>query len=291
VSLLEKYSGNKAGVGFAVAMYPEFLREGSAARDYMAPPYVVVGVDEHDAEVAQAIHSLARCFGSTAALFVMPPEQAEMLKLVCNAWHALKVAFANEVGVLCRGAGVDSRQLMDVFVRDTHLNIGPAYLRPGFAYGGSCLGKDLRALMTLGDKLEEPTYLLDAVVRSNWKHIERAAEVVAYARGRRLGFIGFGHEPGSGDLRSSQMLALLKFIQAQNPGVVVRAYDRHVPLDRDTGDVQIEIAGEIRDVLNWCDVLVVATTEPAIDYAALRPGITIVDLTGAGAQTTRLTIV
>ena len=287
--LLEKYSGQKAGVGFAVAMYPEFLREGSAVSDYQAPPYVVVGVDEKDADVALAIYSLARCFGSTAELFVMPPERAEMLKLVCNAWHALKVAFANEVGVLCRGAGVDSRQLMDVFVRDTQLNVGPAYLRPGFAYGGSCLGKDLRALMTLGDRLEESTYLLDAVERSNWKHIERAAEVVAYTRGRRLGIIGLGHKPGSGDLRSSQVLALLKFIRAQNPGMAVRAYDSHVSAA--SGVEDMTLVDEMGDVLNWCDVLVVATPEPAIDYTALRPGITVVDLTGAGAQTTWLTIV
>lgn len=289
--LLEKYSGQKAGTGFSVAVYPEFLREGSAVRDFQAPPYVVVGVDEHDADVAQAIDRLARCFGSTAGLFVMPPEQAEMLKLVCNAWHALKVAFANEVGVLCRGTGVDSRQLMDVFVRDTQLNVGPAYLRPGFAYGGSCLGKDLRALMTLGDRLEESTFLLDAVERSNWKHIERAAEVVALARGRRLGIIGLGHKPGSGDLRSSQVLALLRLVMAQNPGMVVRAYDPHVLLGQGTGDMQIEIVGEIGDVLRWCDVLIVATPEPTVDCVALRPGITIVDLTGMVRKSNMLTLV
>ncbi|HYE66071.1 MAG TPA: nucleotide sugar dehydrogenase, partial [Pyrinomonadaceae bacterium] len=183
VPALEVYSGKKAGRDLGVCINPEFLREGSSLRDFYDPPFTLIGADEED--VAASVRRLYA--GINAPLFVTPIKAAEMVKYACNCFHALKVSFANEIGNICKGLGVDSHEVMNVFCQDTKLNLSSYYLKPGFAFGGSCLPKDLRAIIYKARELDVDVPLLSSILQSNRQQIERAVEMVLRTGKKRIG--------------------------------------------------------------------------------------------------------
>jgi GDP-mannose 6-dehydrogenase len=233
IPTLERAAGMAAGDRLKVAVNPEFLRESSAVYDYDNPPKTVVGAD--DPEAARAVLALYETLPGPK--LATRPEVAEMVKYADNAWHATKVAFGNEIGNLAKAAGVDSWEVMEIFCRDTKLNISPAYLKPGFAFGGSCLPKDVRALAYKGRALDLELPLLSALIPSNLRQIERAAEAVAAALAgpgrRRIAFLGISFKAGTDDLRESPQVALVERLIGK--GYDLRVYDRNVHLARLVG--------------------------------------------------------
>jgi GDP-mannose 6-dehydrogenase len=180
---LETHSGKVAGKDFLVCVNPEFLREGSALKDFYSPPFTVIGTDNPDAaEVVKKIYS-----NVFAPVFVTSIRTAEMVKYACNCFHALKVSFANEIGNLCKEMKIDSHEVMEVFCEDRKLNLSSYYLKPGFAFGGSCLPKDLQALRYRAKELDLSVPILDATLTSNYLQIERAIQLVVKTGKRRIG--------------------------------------------------------------------------------------------------------
>ncbi|HET6380040.1 MAG TPA: nucleotide sugar dehydrogenase [candidate division Zixibacteria bacterium] len=224
VPILERAAGRQLGDGLSICYNPEFLREGSSLRDFDNPPYTIIGGSDSAAiELARSLYA-----GIAAPLHVVPIRVAEMLKYASNAFHALKVAFANEIGVLCKALGVDSGQLMDIFCADTKLNISSAYLRPGFAFGGSCLPKDLRAVLHRARSQDLELPVLEAVLPSNRVHVERAYEMIRATGLRRIGLLGLSFKAGTDDLRESPLVSLVERLIGR--GYDVRIFDRDVSL-------------------------------------------------------------
>ncbi len=209
-----------------IANNPEFLRESTAVYDYDHPPKTVVGAD--DPEVAQAVLSLyEKVPGPKIAT---EPEIAEMVKYADNAWHAAKVAFGNEIGNIAKALGIDSHKVMDIFCEDEKLNISPAYLRPGFAFGGSCLPKDVRALTSKARDLDLEVPLLESLLRSNANQIDRAVEWVLSTGARRVAMLGISFKAGTDDLRESPQVALVERLIGK--GIDLRIFDRNVHFAR-----------------------------------------------------------
>jgi GDP-mannose 6-dehydrogenase len=247
IPTLERASGRKAGEGFSVANNPEFLREGTAVYDYDTPPKTVVGAD--DSETAAAVLGLYEDLPGPK--IATRPEVAEMVKYADNAWHATKVAFANEIGNIAKAAGVDSWAVMDIFCRDEKLNISPAYLRPGFAFGGSCLPKDVRALAYKGRTLDLDLPLLSALLPSNGNQVKRALEMVAATEARRIAFLGISFKAGTDDLRESPQVDLVERLIGK--GYDLRIYDRNVHIARLIGTNRAyieEVIPHIADILS-----------------------------------------
>jgi GDP-mannose 6-dehydrogenase len=240
IPILEKHSGKTAGVDFGVAFNPEFLREGSSVRDFFDPPKTVIGVlDDRSADEVTAMYA-----GLPGEVFRVPIEVAEMAKYADNAFHGLKIAFANELGAICRALGVDSHKMIDVFLADTKLNISPAYLRPGFAFGGSCLPKDLRGLV--------------------------------YAAHRGLSF-----KPGTDDLRESPLVELAERLLGK--GFDLKIYDANVALSRLIGANRAYIeerlphlgdllSNDAEEVAAHAEVCIVGTKDAAALAALPAPG-------------------
>ncbi|HWM44758.1 MAG TPA: UDP-glucose/GDP-mannose dehydrogenase family protein [Burkholderiales bacterium] len=224
IPALEKASKKKAGEEFGLCINPEFLREGTAVHDYYHPPKTVIG------EVNRASGDLL------AALYAKTPgplirtdiATAEMVKYADNAWHALKVGFANEVGSLCKALGVDAHRVMEIFCQDQKLNLSPYYLKPGFAFGGSCLPKDLRALLYKAKTLDVTLPILSSVLPSNQLQIERGVQAVVEKGQREIGILGISFKAGTDDLRESPMVELTERLIGK--GYDVRVYDRNVSL-------------------------------------------------------------
>ncbi|HZT62965.1 MAG TPA: UDP-glucose/GDP-mannose dehydrogenase family protein [Burkholderiales bacterium] len=224
IPTLERFSGKRAGEEFGVCINPEFLREGTAVHDYDHPPKTVIG------EVNRASGDLL------ASLYAAMPgpmirsdiETAEMVKYADNAWHALKVGFANEIGNLCKGVGVDAHRVMDIFCQDRKLNLSPYYLKPGFAFGGSCLPKDVRALLYKAKTLDLSLPILNSILPSNALQIERGLQAVIDKGGRKIGILGFSFKAGTDDLRESPMVELAERLIGK--GYELRVYDRNVSL-------------------------------------------------------------
>jgi GDP-mannose 6-dehydrogenase len=226
---LESASGRKHGEHFFTAFNPEFLREGSAIRDYRKPPKVVIGTDsEYAANLMKAIYGYL-----DAPFIVLNPEVAEMVKYVDNAWHALKIVFGNEIGELCLAAGVDSHAVMDVFLQDKQLNISPAYLRPGFAFGGSCLPKDLRALMHFIRHRDLHLPVLDHTLSSNAATLERVIRRILSSDVKRVGIYGLSFKPNTDDLRESPLVTLAERLIGK--GLEIRIYDEYIQMEKLTG--------------------------------------------------------
>lgn len=226
VPALESGSGKTAGTDFGVCINPEFLREGTSLKDFYAPPFTLIGAD--DEVTAEAVRGLYA--GIDAPVFVTPVKTAEMVKYVCNCFHALKISFANEVGNICKQLGIDSHQVMDVFCQDTKLNLSPYYLKPGFAFGGSCLPKDLRAMNYKARQLDVEVPLLASLLPSNRLQIERAVDMVLATGKKRIGVLGFSFKAGTDDLRESPMVALIETLIGK--GLHLAIYDRDVSLAR-----------------------------------------------------------
>lgn len=229
VPLLERVSGRTAGVDFGVCVNPEFLREGSSVRDFLDPPKTVVGeTDPRSGAQVMALYD-----GLPGPRFRVPLAVAEMTKYVDNSFHALKVDFGNEIGAVCAGLGLDSHAVMEVFLSDTKLNISAAYLKPGFAFGGSCLPKDVRALVHWARRHDVEVPLLSNLLVSNETHLRRTVDLMIALDRRRIGIFGLSFKPGTDDLRESPMVELTERLLGK--GFDVRVYDANVALSRLVG--------------------------------------------------------
>ena len=266
---LESASGKKASVDFGLGFQPEFLREGTSIKDYDNPPFTVVGTDdERAADVLREVFGHLKCEFIVTSIGV-----AEMLKYACNAFHAVKITFANEIGRLARSVDVDGRAVMDLVCKDTRLNISPVYMKPGFAFGGSCLPKDLRALTYVGKQNDVTTPMLGNVMGSNRAHVDHALDLVTQSGKRRIGMIGLSFKPGTDDLRESPLVTVAERLIGK--GYDLRIYDPEVNLSRLLGankryiEHSIPHIGnlmvpECRDVIDHAEVLVVGLATKAI---------------------------
>jgi GDP-mannose 6-dehydrogenase len=224
VPIIERASGRQAGRGFGICFNPEFLREGTSIADFYDPPFTVIGANDPEAAA-----SLADVYGMLKApLVTVPIKVAEMVKYANNAFHALKVVFANEIGNLCKQQGIDSHQVMQLFCQDRKLNLSPYYLKPGFAFGGSCLPKDLRALLYHCHHYDIYPPLLEAILPSNQRQIDLACHMVRVTGHKRVGVLGFSFKAGTDDLRESPVVELIERLIGK--GFHVRVYDRNVSL-------------------------------------------------------------
>ena len=288
IPVLEAASGLHAGEHFGVAYNPEFLREGSAVRDFFGAPLTVIGAG--DARSAQPLRELYQGVGGEIA--VTSIRTAEMLKYVNNSFHALKVAFANEIGTLCKGEGVDGHEVMSLFVRDAKLNVGPAYLRPGFAFGGSCLPKDLRALRHRARSRQLDLPVIEAILPSNARHVRQAIQLIERLRKKRIGILGLSFKAETDDLRESPILRVVGTLVGK--GYTLRLHDPCLDLDRLLGAnrrfVEDEVPylpellrADLDALLAECDVLVVANAAAAYRGIGprMRDGQVVVDLVRA----------
>ncbi len=226
---LESGSGKKAGRDFAVCYNPEFIREGTAVSDFYAPPFTIIGA--HDPQHGLPVAALYAAIDKPLVHTEM--RLAEMLKYICNAFHALKIVFANEIGTIAKSVKVDSQALMQLFCSDEKLNISRAYLQPGYAFGGSCLPKDVRSLAYLGRELDLKLPLLESIVPSNEIHIQRGIDLVLQTGKKKVGVLGLSFKPDTDDLRESPMIELVKALIGE--GCQVRIYDEKVKLSSIVG--------------------------------------------------------
>lgn len=270
---LESASGKKVGDELTVCINPEFLREGSSIKDFYSPPFTLIGADdEARGKLVGSLYSEIN-----APLLITSVKTAEMVKYVCNCFHALKVSFANEIGNICKAAGVDSHEVMDIFCEDTKLNLSPYYLKPGFAFGGSCLPKDLRAITYQARMLEVEAPLLSAILPSNRLQVERAMGMIQRTGKKKIGVLGFSFKAGTDDLRESPMVTLVEWLIGK--GYDVQIYDRDVSLARLFGANKEYIEKEIphiaqllrddlKEVVAQTDVIVIGNKSP--EFAEIR---------------------
>ena len=224
IPTLEASSGKRAGNDFGVCINPEFLREGTSVYDYYNPPKTVIGeLGKSSGDLLATIYAKM-----PAPLIRTDIETAEMVKYADNAWHALKVGFANEIGNICKGVTVDAHRVMDIFCQDTKLNISPYYLKPGFAFGGSCLPKDLRALIYKAKSLDLALPILSSILPSNQLQIERGVQAVVDKGNRKVGILGFSFKAGTDDLRESPVVELTERLLGK--GYDLKIYDRNVSI-------------------------------------------------------------
>jgi GDP-mannose 6-dehydrogenase len=226
IPTLEKHSGKKAGEEFGLCINPEFLREGTAVHDYYHPPKTVIGqVNKASGDLLASIYSKL-----PGPMIRTDIETAEMVKYADNCWHALKVGFANEIGTLAKALDVDAHKVMEIFCQDQKLNLSPYYLKPGFAFGGSCLPKDVRALLYKAKTLDVNLPILGAVLPSNQLQIERGVQAVIDKGNRKIGILGFSFKAGTDDLRESPIVELAERLIGK--GYDLKVYDKNVSLAR-----------------------------------------------------------
>jgi GDP-mannose 6-dehydrogenase len=283
--VIAQASGRSAGVGFGVAMNPEFMREGTSIEDFENPPYTVVGTS--DPRLAEMVAEMYA--GVSGSFHQVGTREAELLKYACNAFHAVKVTFANEIGAIAKRLGVDSHKVMDLLVADTKLNVSPAYLKPGFAFGGSCLPKDLRAILYEASRLDLSVPMLSAVATSNDQQIERVIAWVLAEKRKRVGVLGLSFKSGTDDLRESPIVHVVETLLGK--GCDLAVYDSNVNLARLVGanksyieqeipHVSLLMRSSIQEVLDHADVLLVANKGPDFREALdrLRPDQKVYDL-------------
>jgi len=284
--IVERASGKKDGEGFHLCFQPEFLREGTSIRDYDKPPFTVVGANHpYPADRLRALFGHLQCEFVTTSV-----RSAEMVKLFCNNFHTLKITFANETARLCAALGVDPFEVMDLLCRDKQLNISKAYLKPGYAFGGSCLPKDLRATMHLAKRHDVELPMLGALLPSNRCHVELALDKVLGSGKRRIGLIGLSFKTGTDDLRESPMVTLAE--QLIGKGLEISVYDPEVHLSRLLGANKrfIEqhvphigklMKGELSEVVAGSELLIVALNDAALFESIrgmVRPDHMVLDL-------------
>ena len=262
IPTLERASGRQAGRDFGVCMNPEFLRESTAVHDFYHPPKTVIG--ELDTRSGEALAELY--VKLPTPLKRVPLRVAEMVKYTDNSFHAVKVIFANEIGNICKELKIDSHRVMEIFCLDTKLNLSPYYLKPGFAFGGSCLSKDLRALNFEARSHNVDTPMLNSLLDSNKRQVSKVVNKLRDYRGKKLGFLGLSFKGGTDDLRESPMVDLIETMLGK--GFSVRIYDPYVSLGRLLGANKEYIEQEIphlsnllsasaSELIEQCDVIVV----------------------------------
>ena len=273
--IIEEHSGKKDGVDFHLCFQPEFLREGSSIRDYDKPPFTIVGAN-HDYPVEQ----LRALFGHLPCKFIKTSvRSAEMMKYCCNNFHALKITFANETARLCDALGVDPFEVMDLVCQDTQLNISKAYLKPGFAFGGSCLPKDLRATTYLAKKHDVDIPMLSGILPSNRVHLDMAFQKIMESGKRKIGFIGLSFKTGTDDLRESPLVTLAEMLIGK--GMQLSIYDPEVHLAKLLGanrsfvekhlpHIGEMLLPEIADVIGQSEILVVGLSGADVSDALTR---------------------
>ena len=275
IPTLEEASGKKYGDGFGVSVNPEFLREGTAIRDFKQPPLTLVGHNHaSDAAPTKALYQ-----NIDAPLFSASIRVAEMIKYTSNAWHAVKVVFANEIGNLCKRVDVDSHEVMDIFCQDNKLNLSPYYLKPGFAFGGSCLPKDVRALQYRAKEVDLEMPLLGSVLHSNQLQVQLAIDRIVDSGKKKIGLLGFSFKAGTDDLRESPMVILAEALLGK--GFQLCIYDRNVSLARLMGankqyiNEQIphlsqHLCESIDDVIDRSELIVIGNAAPEFSDAITR---------------------
>jgi GDP-mannose 6-dehydrogenase len=285
IPALERESGQRYGDGFGVSVNPEFLREGTALRDFRKPPLTLVGHNH----AADASGTIALYQSIDAPLISTSIRVAEMMKYTSNAWHALKVCFANEIGNLCKRVGVDSHEVMDIFCRDEKLNLSSYYLKPGFAFGGSCLPKDVRALQYRAKEVDVELPVISQILSSNKLQIQQAFDQVMETSKKKVGLLGFSFKAGTDDLRESPIVILAE--QLLGKGCELCIYDKNVSLAKLVGankeyiENQIPhlsslLCNTIDDVIEKSEVIVVGNQSPEFADAMtrMRQGQIVIDL-------------
>jgi GDP-mannose 6-dehydrogenase len=284
--ILERASGKKSGVDFGLCFQPEFLREGSSIRDYDHPPYTIVG-----GNCEQAVNAVREVFQHLEARFMVTSIRvAEALKMSCNAFHALKITFANEIGRVSQALGIDSHEVMRLVCADTRLNISPAYLKPGFAFGGSCLPKDLRALTTIARRYDLVLPMLSSLLPSNRVHIDHAVDKILKLGRPKVGMLGLSFKTGTDDLRESPLVMVAKRLIGE--GCELRIFDPEVHLSRLIGanrsyieanipHIASLLCPKIEDMIDPSDVILVGLQQSALNdalQARVRPEHHLIDL-------------
>lgn len=284
IPALEEASGLRAGRDFGVCVNPEFLREGTSVRDFNDPPKTVIGQsDDAAGELVAGLYE-----GLPGPVFRVPIRVAEMTKYVDNSFHALKVGFANEIGAICKSLGIDSHAVMDIFKSDTKLNISPYYLTPGMSFGGSCLPKDVRAIVHHSRHSDVPVPILQSILPSNEEHLGRAYDLVVGSGRKRVGIFGLSFKSGTDDLRESPMAELAERLVGR--GFDLRIHDAGVSTSRLLGanrayiDLHIPhlsrlMVSSVDEVMDHAEVVVVGTRDPDVAAAVAEPnGTMVVDL-------------
>jgi GDP-mannose 6-dehydrogenase len=257
IPVLEEYSGKKAGVDFGVCNNPEFLREGSAVKDFNAPPKTVIGeVDSASGDLLSSLYAKL-----SAPLIRTDIETAEMVKYVDNSWHALKIGFANEIGNLCKSFSIDAHQVMKIFCQDKKLNISAAYLTPGFAFGGSCLPKDLRALAYKAKMHDLDLPIMTSILPSNELQVAKGLQLITEKGHRKIGVLGFSFKAGTDDLRESPMIEVIERLIGK--GYDLRIFDKNVNLAKLVGANRDYILNRIPHISR----LMVNGIDPVLDHA------------------------
>jgi len=284
IPVLEECSGKKAGIDFGLCNNPEFLREGSAVKDFNAPPKTVIGqVDPQSGDMLAKLYEKL-----DAPLIRTDVRTAEMVKYVDNCWHALKIGFANEIGTLAKSLSIDAHEVMKIFCQDKKLNISSAYLMPGFAFGGSCLPKDLRALSYKAKSNDLTLPILSSVLPSNELQIERGLKLIAEKDHRKIGVLGYSFKAGTDDLRESPVIEVIERLVGK--GYDLRIYDRNVNIAKLIGanrdfilnhipHISKLMVESIDAVLDHAETVVIGNKDPEFAGvpAKLRPGQRMVD--------------
>ena len=283
--ILEKESGKKCGQDFTVCYNPEFMREGSAVADFLNPPYTILGASDNT-----HLAPLRELYKNTpGTLYETSIPVAEMVKYFSNCYHAVKVGFANEMGTMCKHLGVDAHAVTKIFISDSKLNISPAYLSPGFAFGGSCLPKDLRAITYKAKELDLKLPLLESLMPSNAEHIDRAVEMVLSTGKKKIAQLGLSFKAGTDDLRESPQVQLIKRLIGE--GLEVKVWDEDVSLGRLAGSnrryieeviphIGSVLSADLESVLSTAEVVILGNKSASKDRLAryLRPEQIVIDL-------------
>jgi GDP-mannose 6-dehydrogenase len=283
--ILEKESGKQCGRDFTVCYNPEFMREGSAVADFLNPPYTILGASD-----TNHLAPLRELYKDTpGTLYETTIPVAEMVKYFSNCYHALKVGFANEMGTMCKHLGVDAQTVTRIFTSDTKLNISPAYLSPGFAFGGSCLPKDLRAITYKAKELDLKLPLLESLMPSNAEHVDRAVEMVLDTGKKKIAQLGLSFKAGTDDLRESPQVQLIKRLMGE--GLEVRIWDEDVSLGRIAGanrqyieevipHIGSVLTDDLEGVLRGADVVILGNKSASKEQLAkyLKPEQIVIDL-------------
>jgi GDP-mannose 6-dehydrogenase len=284
IPVLEEESGKKAGVDFGVCNNPEFLREGSAVKDFNAPPKTVIG--ESDRVSGDKLAALYAKLD--APLIRTDLETAEMVKYVDNSWHALKIGFANEIGNICKELSIDAHAVMKIFCQDRKLNISPAYLLPGFAFGGSCLPKDIRALTYKAKTHDLELPIMSSILPSNELQVARGLQLIMANGHKRIGILGFSFKAGTDDLRESPMIEVIERLIGK--GYDLRIFDRNVNLASLVGanrdfilnripHISRLMVNGVEAILSHAETIVIGNHDPEFDgvFGRMKDGQRLVD--------------